>query len=116
MNKIFIKIINIWSIFAVIMVLLMIIMFNLYSLSINKTNHAGFDISRFFTTYFLMFALSIIIPLYHKYKKYECNYKAFILLFIICIIGMINIIIFEKFNIMMPYEVWIKKGMPEKLL
>lgn len=100
------------SIFLITVILLSIIFFNVYSLSLNKTCHTGFNISILFYVYALLSVFAIITILWCKHKK--VNYKFFLILFFICIMGMINIKVYEKYNIMMEYEVWTEKGMPEK--
>jgi hypothetical protein len=99
---------------AIIIVSVSIMFFNFYSLNLNNTNHTGFDTSKIFYIYLVMAFLTVILTIWCKYKKYTCNYKIFLILLLICITGMLNIKVFEKYNIMMPYEVWIKKAMPGK--
>lgn len=94
------------------MVSLSIILFNVYSMSMNNTCHTGFNTSNMLYVYALLSVFSIIMTLWCIYKK--GNYKFFLILFFICITGMINIKVFEKYNVMMQYEDWIEKGMPEK--
>ncbi len=99
------------SVSIIIIVSLSIILFNVYSLSLNRTCHTGFDTSGIFHVYAVLSVFSIIITLWCIYKK--GNYQFFLILFFICIIGMINIKVFENHNVMMQYEDWIEKGMPE---
>ena len=100
------------SVSMIIVVSLSIILFNVYSLSMNITCHTGFDTSGIFYAYAVLSVFSVIMTLWCIYKK--GNYKFFLILFFICITGMINIKVFENHNVMMQYEDWIEKGMPEK--
>ncbi len=89
------------------------IIFNFYSLVYNNSNHTGIN----FKIYSLLFIIiSIIINLYNllyfRKKKLSTPY----IILIITIFVFINVLFFEKYNIMLTYEKWIEKGMPEKKL
>jgi hypothetical protein len=94
--------------------MLLFIGFNIFSLLINKTNHMGLNTYALIGIYVVIGIITFLI--YFVTWKSEFKTKPTIYLFIlsICVLGILNIIIFEKLNIMMQYEIWLKKGMPEK--
>ena len=108
------SIINIPTTITLIAVLALFLGFNLYSLVFNETNHTSLDTYIFCYIYSLLFFLWLIFFRYLKTKNYKHNRLIFILLFTFCLLGIINVILFEKLNIMMFYELWIEKGMPGK--
>jgi hypothetical protein len=93
--------------------LLIILGFNFYSLVLNNTNHCGFDTFILVPILILITIVAIRIYLISKDKRKE-NQRKIIFLVAFCIFVILNIILYEKFNIMMKYELWLDKGMPNK--
>ncbi len=106
--------VNILAILTLLLIFSIICYFNIYSFILNKTHHTGFDtylLAEVFGAFFLCWAGALG---YFKYlKKYTFyNYRIFFLILIFSFLGIVNIVLFEKFNIMMYYELWVDKGMP----
>ena len=107
------KFMTILSIITLITILLLVVAFNLYSLAFNKTNHTGFDTHILIKAFSALFISWLGALIYFKYKKRDYNYIFFFLILLFGLIGIINVVLFEKFNVMMKYELWIDKGMPD---
>ena len=64
--------------------------------------------------YIFMALITLLIFILSKKMGITIKPIIYIIIFSFCLIGVINIIVFEKLNIMMNYETWLKKGMPDK--
>jgi len=107
-------VVNILAVLTLVLILSVIVYFNIYSLILNNSHHTGFDtylLAEIFGAFFLCWAGALG---YFKYlKKYTYyNYKIFLLILILSFLGVLNVLLFEKCNIMMYYELWVDKGMP----
>lgn len=108
------KAFNIISIIVSGIVLILITGFNLYAFALNETNHTGFDTYILIKIYIVIFLLWLFLFIYFKRKGLEYNRVILILIFLIFMAAVLTVVIYEKFNILMYYETWIEKGMPEK--
>lgn len=90
--------------------LLFLIFFNHYSLVLNETNHTGINTYIFAFFFSILFVSNIVIFFIDKRRKMPILILGFAQLLIL--ISVINVIVFEKLNIMMWYDLWLKKGMP----
>lgn len=86
----------------------LLITFNIYSLMLNHTNHSGFNFCWLILVFSALLITGFLLDQFTKMKF------MLLIMMIICISGILNIILFEKMNIMMLYDIWIKKGMPQK--
>ncbi len=100
-----------------LILLAILIMFNVYSLLLNESNHTGLPLASLFYFYLISFAINFILLIVVKFNKISvCNISLIYYLVILSFLAIVNIGAFERFNVMMEYETWQKKGMPEKPL
>lgn len=94
-----------------------LILFNVYSLLLNESNHTGLPLTSLSYFYLITLVVNLILLIIVKFKKLPVGNTSLIYyLVILSILAIVNIAAFEKFNVMMEYETWQKKGMPEKPL
>jgi len=107
-------IVNYIMVAAITIVVILIILFNVYSLFISRTNHTGLDF--YDVVGFLIILLTIAIIFLFLTIVFRSSYskRYLMLLIIFCSIGILNIVLFEKFNVMMEKSLWGRKGMPNK--
>lgn len=103
---------NILAILANIVLFTIFIFFNVYSLVLNKTNHSGI---KFYAIAVVILLFSFIFYFYLKKgsRLQKWLSKIFILL---AIILFLNVVLFERLNIMMSYDFWLFKNMPGKYI
>jgi hypothetical protein len=95
-------------------VLILIASFNLYSLMLNRTNHTGFETYILMGIYAAIALSALIVLVLLKVFSFQIELNVYIIILALCLIGILNVIAFEKLNIMMKYETWLKKGIPNK--
>ena len=89
-------------------------LFNFNTLHLtNSANQTSFDIL-FFGKAFLAFGLSILIITKFIPKLIGKLDKLILIIFALSIITSLNFYLYDYFNIMVEYERWVKKGMPQK--
>lgn len=94
-----------------------LILFNVYSLLLNESNHTGLPLAGLSYFYLMTLVVNLILLIIVKFKKLPVESALIVYyLVVLSIVAIINIAAFEKFNVMMEYETWQKKGMPEKPL
>ncbi len=94
-----------------------LVLFNYYSLFRNATNHTGAPIGLIAAVYFTTFAISVIIMAVDRKKLIRNRKTTYYLLLALAMISSIafaNIVAFDQLNVMMNYETWLHKGMPDK--
>ncbi|MBN2755492.1 MAG: hypothetical protein JXR81_11625 [Candidatus Goldbacteria bacterium] len=92
----------------------MILLYNCYSLVLNRTNHYGFNTFEVIMPFMAGILVSIILLIIRYVKKMKYKFILEVVLIGISLMGVANVILFEKLNIMMPYDKWVGKGMIEK--
>lgn len=83
--------------------------FNYYVFFINGSGHSGLSPYYLFFT-FLGISLFGGILLYIDTQN-RLNKTISILIITFCVIGMLNVYLFDVFNIFLGYEEWIKRGL-----
>ncbi len=101
------------KIIVITLLLLILIVYNYYSLVYNKTNHTGFNTKYIFLFFITcgvgLVVLSRLMPM--VIPRHDVCISTIMLL--LMLIG-INMYLFDYFNIMVNYDAWVKRGMPEK--
>ncbi len=88
-------------------------LYNVYSLVLNKTNHTGTDFM-FFAKVIVGIAIVLLLGTILKPNLFGKNDTITKIIFILSLLIMTNITYFSKFNIMLEYNEWQKRGMPNK--
>ncbi len=100
---------SVGPLFLIIFQFLFIAGLNFYTFFDNDTNHTGFPLSFVGKLLGLVIAIEVIF----LFKKQDTKTKAVLITSIVLgVLAVVNIIAFYKFNIMMEYDAWLKKGMP----
>ncbi len=97
-------------------ILASVLIFNYYSILGNATNHSGIPLNVLLILYLVTLLITLVI-IFIGWKSHNHSKIAFFLLAalaMISLLGFINIIAYEQLNIMMSYEAWLHKGMPDK--
>jgi hypothetical protein len=99
-------------------VVLMIAAYNGYCWFFNTSNHVGFFFFKLLGQYYLLFFVlsSLELVLAVKYKTLYIKKNVLMLIMAFAVLGVLNIIVYDKLNIMMYYDDWIRRGMPDKPL
>jgi hypothetical protein len=94
--------------------LLLLFSINYYAFHLkNSANQTSIDVL-FCGTIFLIFALVVLLATRLKLKLLKKTDKLILLIFSLFILISLNFFLFDYFNIMVEYDRWLKKGMPEK--
>ena len=94
--------------------LLLLFIINYYAFHLkHSANQTSLDVL-LFGTIFLVLALVVLLATGLNLKLIKLSDKLILLIFSLFILISINFFIFDYFNIMVEYDRWIKKGMPEK--
>ena len=110
----FIRAMNIIKILVIVGQLVLLFVINYYAIHLkHSANQTSLDVL-FCGTIFLIFAFIVLIATRLKMKLIKLSDKLILLIFSLFILISINFFIFDYFNIMVEYDRWLKKGMPEK--
>ena len=94
--------------------LLLLFSINYYAFHLkHSANQTSIDVL-FCGTIFLIFALVVLLATRLKLKLLKKTDKLILLIFSLFILISLNFFLFDYFNIMVEYDRWLKKGMPEK--
>jgi hypothetical protein len=99
------------NVLILIIVVACLVLFNIFCLILSNSNHTGFD-TYYLVYFFILLGIVSIISFVFSRKKDKVFIIISVILFSLIGIGIINVVLFEKFNIMLQYELWIQKGMP----
>jgi hypothetical protein len=91
-----------------------IALYNYYSIFLNETNHTSFTVLEICSPFVFGIVIAIILIGLRYFKKIRHSIVLESILIAVCLIGIVNVAVYEKLNIMMNYDTWAKKGMPEK--
>lgn len=92
-----------------------LLLFDLYALIINPTNHTGLPVTWLLGLCLVSLGGAIAGLRAGKRPTGVANWIKWAIL-VISAIGVVNIVLFDTLNIMMGYENWARRGMPEKPL
>lgn len=98
-----------------LMVAAVLAFFNLYALFLNETNHTGFDpkIFIYFFTFWIIIDISLVVAVFlgklPKGSTFHIISSA-----LIAVIGILNVMHFMELGVILGYEEWVARGMPEK--
>ena len=81
--------------------------FNIYSLALNTTNHTGFPLHCLALSFALTMLPAVAAMLWKRRVR-----PLPLLILAVGLLGMANIVLFQWFNIMLPYGEWLRRGMP----
>jgi hypothetical protein len=109
------KLFNVFVAMMLVLSTIFLVGFNIFSL-INKTNHTGIDTYILVKIFLIIILFTLIVFIFSKFYKFNVKSKFLLVVLAICFLGILNVIIYEKLNIMMNYELWLKKGMPNKFM
>ncbi len=94
----------------------LIFAYNGYCWFFNTSNHVSFSFLKLLGKYYLLFYVlsSVQLAVSVKFTALRIKTNLLILTMGLSLLGVLNIIIYDKINIMVFYDEWIRRGMPDK--
>ena len=89
-----------------------LVVFDSYIFLISNSNHTGFD--TYILIYFniIILLIDLLLLIFFQKKMDKPGIFIAICIIIISFSSILNVIIFDKYNVMVQYDRWAKRGMP----